>query len=1387
MAEAGIACPIAWRFEGSKLGGAWITLDARENSGYFRDRRTERFILPYQQTSYPMYRLSFVLSMNSQPFTLAEISLETRNLAFSSTELRYPLMKCSFFQGQGYVLVEPVYPGYSSFQIQGGILPQGLFFSTTAGSIYGSVADAASFGSTTFTVTARHALTGLVSYSTSVSLFVVECGGSNTHLQLTFTCSGPSGSDYWQIWNSDLLVAEQFCSDISLGTQVFTTDLCLQSTVYTLRLSSETLNGWSAGTKLRLAIITTTAPAQSMRLGDVTLPRGYQSEDIPLSLQMLSGGHPSEWFYRSSSSVPVDWYKASFTEGWISLPSGDVTLSRSVWLFRRSVNVAVTTDITILDMEVFAEGGLVVYMNDMELYRCNVPSGDIQEQWTTTRTGSAYWHVIQLTLSASLLQIGSNIISIAVINRDASSRVVDFMCIALFASHHSYLSRVTVDDAYHTTHTITDSSHLTDHPASLLFDASLSTTYQAPASLSSYSVDVSLLSDRREVFNQYCVTSSLNHYSHDPQEWSLRGSTDGSLWTELHHVAGAAFARGERKCFTLNPSFLPFYQLYISSVRGEANLEVSELNLLYRSLSQTSVDQFVVQKEEIVLFLGVPVYEVFLSNTEKFQDFSMSPVLPGVRIDAKNGNLFGVPEELRDSAVVTIQGVSEGGVIREVSVRMSVSRCEDDREYTLLRVNVTGLSGDDRCDVILEGEAGVVLRESVENQPDKELHRTLCVASGSYSLVFLPMLTGTVSYSYQISQNEPRSGLFDSLSTITTFSFTTQSLIPAASALWRYWVADSQPPTDWYQSGVSENWSKSIASLIPEMEGITAYYCTTFHASYSSQVSAFSVGAFVQGGIVMYLNGVEINRVYLPEGSLDYHTLPLKESTTPETIVFSGSIQFLPFSVDSNVQVAEGPQSHNNRFCIEEHRIPSSIPTTFSLYMEYIQDGSNRILEGEPWGSVSGVQSPWYEYIENAFDGNPNTKFFGMSDCVDVIARWTYNNQRKEYVNYLRFYSGNASNRRPYGLRLEASNNGENWSVLLEATKLEWPSQGQYGYWKEFEFENANSYNSYQLVGNGCASEGIEYAEIILQARRSNVACEAIDGFPAAAEGAMSYGPCPVYHSGFASRLCQNGRFSEIDTSTCIPFAPSSLSYNPSRLTVYTQTFIQIIPSFSFYVDYFNIYPGLPVGITMNTTTGLIYGTPVFESPNTVYTIVAQNERGQTSATVELYVRSGCADITDFAATPVGQTETYYCSRNNGMFGTVKRTCMEVNGLPVWGAPVGYCKSVASALILAVLLLIIVSAVVASWCISETLSRRMNVYQLPNGEYELEEVEEEEMEEESTGEESTVRQRPTRVRAKPQMKLIGRPVFIYIPRYFRKKKDYNYQYHRINHPSRVRV
>ena len=64
----------------------------------------------------------------------------------------------------------------------------------------------------------------------------------------------------------------------------------------------------------------------------------------------------------------------------------------------------------------------------------------------------------------------------------------------------------------------------------------------------------------------------------------------------------------------------------------------------------------------------------------------------------------------------------------------------------------------------------------------------------------------------------------------------------------------------------------------------------------------------------------------------------------------------------------------------------------------------------------------------------------------------------------------------------------------------------------------------------------------------------------------------------------------------------------------------------------------------------------------------------------------------------------------------------------------------------------------------------MDVYELPNGEFELEDTTQKE------GEKKVVRTRP-------RMKFIGRPVFIYLPRYFHKSnRDYAAGYRRMNAP-----
>ena len=78
------------------------------------------------------------------------------------------------------------------------------------------------------------------------------------------------------------------------------------------------------------------------------------------------------------------------------------------------------------------------------------------------------------------------------------------------------------------------------------------------------------------------------------------------------------------------------------------------------------------------------------------------------------------------------------------------------------------------------------------------------------------------------------------------------------------------------------------------------------------------------------------------------------------------------------------------------------------------------------------------------------------------------------------------------------------------------------------------------------------------------------------------------------------------------------------------------------------------------------------------------------------------------------------------------------------------------------MVVLVLVTVLVTWVISERLNEQVIVYEGENGEYEMEEV----------GGDGT------RVRVRPQMKLIGRPVFIYLPRYFKKKSHKKEAYHR---------
>jgi hypothetical protein len=86
---------------------------------------------------------------------------------------------------------------------------------------------------------------------------------------------------------------------------------------------------------------------------------------------------------------------------------------------------------------------------------------------------------------------------------------------------------------------------------------------------------------------------------------------------------------------------------------------------------------------------------------------------------------------------------------------------------------------------------------------------------------------------------------------------------------------------------------------------------------------------------------------------------------------------------------------------------------------------------------------------------------------------------------------------------------------------------------------------------------------------------------------------------------------------------PSNLSYSSSSLSLTVgAAMTNLSPSVTGTVTSYSVSPDLPSGITLNTSSGLISGTPDATSPSTSYTITATNSAGSTDFEITIVVNA---------------------------------------------------------------------------------------------------------------------------------------------------------------------
>ncbi|PKB15170.1 putative Ig domain-containing protein [Flavobacterium sp. 5] len=135
------------------------------------------------------------------------------------------------------------------------------------------------------------------------------------------------------------------------------------------------------------------------------------------------------------------------------------------------------------------------------------------------------------------------------------------------------------------------------------------------------------------------------------------------------------------------------------------------------------------------------------------------------------------------------------------------------------------------------------------------------------------------------------------------------------------------------------------------------------------------------------------------------------------------------------------------------------------------------------------------------------------------------------------------------------------------------------------------------------------------------------------------------------------------------PTAPSNLSYGGTQSFIINQAITAVMPTVSGNpAPTFTINPALPAGLSLNSTTGVISGTPSALSTSTDYTVTATNTEGSTTATVNITVV--VAPILPAAPTPT--------ARNSGdvvsLFSSAYTDIPGTDFRPDWGQSTGLAK-----------------------------------------------------------------------------------------------------------------
>ncbi|KAK8811318.1 hypothetical protein WA158_003053 [Blastocystis sp. Blastoise] len=1205
--------PTSWRVWGLHNTGQYYLIDSQSDVTFDAFSVSKTF--PLNTNTYHFNSIKFeFLTSRSGELEIGEIRFGVDEDKIAPVELTYPLFTYAFTVGMENIHIAPSSSGFGSFRYSGD-LPKGILFNNDTG-IFSGVADN-TLASTVITIEAIHSAS--VTFSTTTfTISFSSCDLPNKRFDIIKRNSkwGNGAEEIIQLYNPKGKLVKEAVGYSTPTTEYYnqTYQFCLPGGVYLLNMLTTDAYGWAHGSAVYVRAYEYNIPYTIARRGLLKMTQdsfvfNTEFEDIDISKG-----------YFNTKDLGTNWMKKDFDEKDFNDYSinQNVLATNGVWYFRMHYNVTFSDHVQGFEFRVKARAGVLIYLNEVEVYRMNLPEGDIKPTSQAINgvaaTEEPSWFVY--TGLIKNLPIGQHLFAIALVSRETvTSAVVDFQCTLRLLTETDKVTRTwgVTGTQSNSVSSDTNANRLFDQNYYSRFATYLDASHPAPQwAMSTFN------NYRQETINAYCVANSWESPATDPIEWQLFGSNNNQNWDLLDSQHDIYWTeRSQRQCFYMYKQNKSYNQIKFAIMKASVaypdnnQVVIAELQYYLYDYSKLVIPDLVYTPTEIIDYVNTPLSTITPSS-QYYTNFSIMPQLPnGVYLDTGSGVIYGTPTE---SIILqyTISATGPKGDVK-TTLKMTITECKYPNVY--FYIEFTGLSEDNTNNkfTLVNDEHKVI--DEYKSFPAFTPSFTIryCEVGDIYSLTVEDMNGdgwGSGSYTIYLSDHsELGNGSLLRGEFKRTTKFTTEYLIYPGAGQWRYYASDLLPSPLWNTYDYNDaDWPVGTPGHFDDLHGITQYYRYIINLPDLSQYVSYEFMVTVKGGVAVYLDSKLIYKYHLPS-YFTGKTLPTGVFTEPTRLFSSGNIQFA------------NARNGYVIFAVEIHSPKNSPEYSFDGSFILNLDNKNLIVDGIPKSNVDGYDGGYVkETVDRAFDGMVTTKYVGISDCTDHYIQWEYNNKRKEVATKLVFIRGDNDLRLPDNLLLVGTNDEVNWDYLYWQKNVSFGEYNTVNGTKTFNFYNDISYNTYRLyMSRSKCRDGLEVAEIELYATILKSYCVSDGIYDSQVPGEYSYMPCPDYYEGIRSRYCKdNAQWGE-ETLNCVPQAPVGIIYSQRKYRVSTlKAFTTPVPTIMAANYYVTISPSLPKGLSIHNTTGVISGTTAAVYPTTIYTITVTNTEGSVSTEISI-------------------------------------------------------------------------------------------------------------------------------------------------------------------------